>query len=139
MVRPCFLVIDKQYPGTISARKLVIETALLNVLTAYSAEEAVQTLTRFPEVDGIVLDTEMHGTTCRQLIQRLRSIRSDIPVITVSPSGYEPCGDEQYHVSSYDPQQLLEQIRKVCEKEVNKASGEHASPAGSGGPNFASD
>ena len=48
MIRPCFLVIDKQYPGSISARKLVIETAMLNVITAYSAEEAVATLPASP-------------------------------------------------------------------------------------------
>lgn len=134
MTRPCFLVIDKQYPGSISARKLVIETALLNVLTAYSAEEAIQTLAQFPKVDGVVLDTEVHGMSCGQLIERLRSIRPDIPVITVSPSGYEPCGGEQYHVSSYDPQQLLEQIRQLCEKDVRKAAGELSHPAGSTDP-----
>lgn len=98
MVRPCFLVIDKQYPGSISARKLVIETALLNVITAYGAEEAIQTLARYPNVDGIVLDTEVQGMTCRQLIERLRSIRTHIPIVTVSPTGYEPCGGEQHHV-----------------------------------------
>jgi CheY-like chemotaxis protein len=139
MARPCFLVIDKQYPGNISARKLVIETALLNVITAYSAEESIETLTRFPRIDGIVLDTEIYGMTCRQLIDRLRAIRSDIPIITVSPSGYEPCGGEQYHVSSYDPQQLLEQIRQLCNKEVDKASHEHDNPAGSGGTNLKPD
>ena len=131
MVRPCFLVIDKQYPGSISARKLVIETALLNVITAYSAEEAVQTLARYPNVDGIVLDTEVHGASCRQLIERLRSIRAHIPIVTVSPTGYEPCGGEQHHVSSYDPQQLLEQIRQLCEKEIKTAAAGLDHPAGS--------
>ncbi len=46
MIRPCFLV---------------IETALLNVITPCSAEEAIATLTRFPAVDGAVLDTEVRG------------------------------------------------------------------------------
>ncbi|HEX4036753.1 MAG TPA: response regulator [Acidobacteriaceae bacterium] len=132
MIRPCFLVIDKQYPGSISARKLVIETALLNVLTAYSAEEAIQTLARYPNVDGIVLDTEVRGMTCRQLIDRLRSIRRDVPTVTVSPTGYEPCGGEQVHISSYDPQQLLEQIRQLCEKEINRVAREADHPAASG-------
>jgi len=81
MIRPCFLVIDKQFPGNISTRKLVIETALLNVITACSAEEAIGTLRRFPAVDGIVLDTEPRGMTCRDLIQRLRTVRSDLPII----------------------------------------------------------
>lgn len=70
MIRPCFLVIDKQYPGNISARRLVIETAMLNVVTACTAEEAVETLRRFPAVDGVVLDTEVRGMTCRELIGR---------------------------------------------------------------------
>ncbi len=45
---PCFLVVDKPDPGSIPARKLVIETAQLNVLTACSGEEALATLVRFP-------------------------------------------------------------------------------------------
>jgi len=128
MVRPCFLVIDKQFPGSISTRKLVIETALLNVITAYNAEEAVQTFTRFPAVDGIVLDTEVHGLPCDRLIERLRAIRHDVPVITVSPSGYEPCGGEQYHVSSYDPRDLLDQIQQICTKETERAAQQSDSP-----------
>jgi CheY-like chemotaxis protein len=131
MVRPCFLVIDKQYPGSISSRKLVIETAFLNVLTAYSAEEAIQTLVRFPNVDGIVLDTEVQGMGCRQLVDRLRSIRRDVPIITVSPSGYEPCGGEQHHVSSYNPRELLAQVQQICAKESNQAVRESSDFPGS--------
>lgn len=122
MVRPCFLVIDKQHPGSISTRKLVIETALLNVITAYSAEEAVAMLARFPAVDGIVLDTQVSGMTCQDLIRQLRSIRSEIPIISVSPSGNDPCGAEDFHVSSYDPQDLLEQLSRICPKETREAA-----------------
>jgi CheY-like chemotaxis protein len=129
MIRPCFLVVDKQYPGSISARKLVIETAMLNVITAYSAEEAVQVLNRFPKVDGAVIDTEVSGMSCAELIRQLRAIRPDLPVITVSPTGYEPCGGEQFHVSSYDPQDLLEQLQAVCPKEIRrKAEESNSSP-----------
>lgn len=109
-------MIDNQYPGSISTRKLVIETAQLNVITAYSAHEAIELLARFSSVDGIVLDTEMADIPCRRLIERLRQIRSDIPIITVSPTGHDKCDGEQYHVSSYDPQALLEQLRQVCGK-----------------------
>jgi response regulator RpfG family c-di-GMP phosphodiesterase len=128
MIRPCFLVIDKQYPGTISARKLVIETALLNVITAYSAEEAIGTLQRFPGVDGIVLDTEVKGMTCPDLIQRLRAVRSGLPIVTVSPTGHDPCGAEDFHVSSYDPQDLLEQLNHICPKETREAAEESDFP-----------
>ena len=111
-------MIDNQYPGNISTRKLVIETALLNVVTAYSAEEAIQTLARFPNVNGIVLDSEAKGMSCRELIDRLRAIRREIPIVTVSPSGYDACGGEQYHCSSYDPQELLAQLQKICPRET---------------------
>lgn len=103
----------------------------MNVLTAYSAEEAVQTLERFPNVDGIVLDSEVYGTSCKELIDKLRTMRQDIPVITVSPRGDDPCGGEQHHVSSYDPQDLLEQLHKLCPQEMDtldqkkKSSGGH--------------
>ncbi|HUA93611.1 MAG TPA: response regulator [Terracidiphilus sp.] len=129
--RPCFLVIDKQYPGNISTRKLVIETALLNVITAYSASEAIATLDRFPKVDGIVLDTEVYGMPCRQLIGELRKVRHNIPIVTVSPSGHSRCDGEEYHVSSYDPQDLLEQLQHICSKETRKAAEGTDFPPGS--------
>jgi CheY-like chemotaxis protein len=128
VIRPCFLVVDKQYPGSISARKLVIETAMLNVITAYSAEEGIEILGRFPRVDGVVIDTEVRGMTCEELILGLRGIRPEIPIITVSPSGHDPCGGEQYHVSSYDPQDLLEQLQVLCPKEVRRQAEESSEP-----------
>ena len=127
MTRPCFLVIDNQYPGSISARKLVIETAQLNVISAYSAHEALELFTRFPDVDGIVLDTEIAGISCRKLIEKLREIRSDIPVVTVSPSGQDKCNGEQYHISSYDPQALLDQLRHIAGHKVRQAIKENES------------
>lgn len=48
MTRPCFLVIECEYPGNISARKLVIETAKMNVISCYSCAEGIATLRRFP-------------------------------------------------------------------------------------------
>lgn len=59
MTRPCFLVVDREHSGSISTRKLVIETAKFNVITAYSSDEAIDTLRRFPAVSGIVLDAGM--------------------------------------------------------------------------------
>jgi CheY-like chemotaxis protein len=100
----------------------------LNVITAYSVEEAIGMLARFPAVDGIVLDTEVKGITCRELIRRLRAVRSDLPIVTVSPSGHDPCGAEDFHVSSYDPQDLLEQLNRICPKETREATEESDFP-----------
>lgn len=112
-MRPCFLVVDNEYPGSISTRKLVLESAKLNVLTAYTDEEAIHTLERFPNVDGVVLDTQLKGRPCAELIAQLRNREVPVPIITVSPSGHDPCGGEQYHVSTFDPKQLLEAVKKI--------------------------
>jgi len=119
-MRPCFLVVDNEYPGSISTRKLVLESAKVNVITAYSPEEAIRTLDRFPNLDGIVLDTQIQGRSCGELVKQLRSKHRRIPVVTVSPGGQDPCGDEQYHVSNFDPKQLLETLHKIRPSEMNE-------------------
>lgn len=113
-MRPCFLVLDQEYPGSISTRKLVIETAKLNVITAYSADEALETLSRFPNVNGVVVDTQLGRRTCEEFIDEMLRIRKDIPIVTVSPGGNAPCGKETYHVSNFDPRRLLDVLQEIC-------------------------
>lgn len=60
-MRPCFIILDQEFPGSISSRKLVIESAKLNVITAYSPREAIETLERYPRVDGVVVNAQMEG------------------------------------------------------------------------------
>lgn len=132
-MRPCFLVVDNEYPGSISARKLVLESAKLNVLTAYTADEALRTVQRFPNIDGIVLDTQLKGRSCAELIEQLRVVQTNMPIITVSPTGHDPCGGEQYHVSNFDPKRLLEIIQKISPSGMSyvvKRENEIASDAG---------
>jgi DNA-binding NtrC family response regulator len=118
LTRPCFLVLDQEYPGTISTRKLVIETEKLNVITAYGADEALDTFSRFPNVDGVVFDTELGRKNCEQFIDEILKVRPDIPIVTVSPGGNNPCGRERYHVSSFDPRRLLDVLQDICGKDM---------------------
>jgi CheY-like chemotaxis protein len=119
-MRPCFLVVEPEHAANISVRKLVIESAKCNVITAYSVEEAVTALQRFPNVDGIVLDAQMDGQPCKELIGRFRATNDKVPIVTVSPNGEFPCGAEEYHVSGYDPRQLLDALDKICPDEMRK-------------------
>ena len=113
MIRPCFLVIDRQYMGNISTRKLVIETAKLNVLTAYSGAEAIETLKRFPNLDGVVTDTGIDDMPFDDLVRSLKAIRPDIPIVAISTpsSGYSRLAD--YHLESFEPARLLELLKKL--------------------------
>ncbi len=119
-MRPCFLVVDNEYPGSISTRKLVLESAKLNVITAHSPEEAVSTLKRFPNIDGVVLDTQLQGRPCTEVVKQIRSQHAEIPIVTVSPGGQDPCGGEQFHVSNFDPKLLLDALHKIRPNAMNK-------------------
>ena len=113
MLRPCFLVIDREQFGSISTRKLVIETAKFNVLTAYSSAEALETLKKFPNVDGVVLDAGLKDIPCSQLVTLLTQFRSDLPIVVVGNSERHPCAGSVQRLESFDPKQLLAVLQKI--------------------------
>jgi CheY-like chemotaxis protein len=114
VTRPCFLIIDREYPSSISTRKLVVESAKFNVITAYSPGEAVETLRRFSAVDGVVMDAETEGISCEALIELLRTVRQDVPIVTIAPGGNLRCEGAQYSVDSHDPKHLIETLQRLC-------------------------
>lgn len=118
MVRPCFLVIDREFPGSISTRKLVIETAKFNVITAYSADEALETLQQFPAIHGVVLDAEIYGMSCEALVKGLKEIKPGISIVVICGPGDDVCLGTDYQVESLDPRTLLETLRKLNPREV---------------------
>jgi CheY-like chemotaxis protein len=108
MVRPCFLVIDPEFPGSISTRKLVIETAKFNVLTAYSGREAIETLRLYPALDGAVLDESIRDIACQDVVTALKAIKPAIPIIAIASPRADHCPGADYHLESFDPRKLLE-------------------------------
>jgi response regulator RpfG family c-di-GMP phosphodiesterase len=117
MFRPCFLVIDQEFPGSISTRKLVLETAKYNVLTAYSSREALQLLERFPKVDGVVLNASGHEEECVPLIAKFRALSPGIRIILTSGRDVVDCGPVDLHLDSYDPRKLLSSLAKMFPEE----------------------
>lgn len=113
MVRPCFLVVDQEHANSISTRKLVIETAKLNVITAYDGAEAILTLEKFPRVDGVVLDAGIRDIACDDLVVRLKGIRADLPIIVVGRPGAAHCPSADHFLESFDPRRLLDLLEKL--------------------------
>lgn len=113
MIRPCYLVIDREYSGSISTRKLVIETGKFNVITAYSSPEAIETFREFPRVNGIVLDAKMPDMPCGELIGLLRAIRDDVPIIVIHAPGSPECQGANHHLETFDPASLLQLLKKL--------------------------
>lgn len=111
-------MIDREFPGSISTRKLVIETAKFNVLTAYSADEALDTLKQFPAIHAVVLDAEIYGTSCTALTKELKLVKPGIPIVVISGPGDDECHGADYQVESLDPRKLLQALQKLNPAEV---------------------
>lgn len=113
MVRPCFLVIDREYAGSISTRKLVIETAKLNVITAYSGLEALETLERFPAMDGVVMDAGVPDMSCADVISELKKIKPSIPVVVIGTPRNQHCDGAEHYLDSFEPAKLLSLLARL--------------------------
>jgi CheY-like chemotaxis protein len=113
MTRPCFLVVDREYASSISTRKLVIETAKLNVITSYSSAEAIETLRRFPAVDGVVMDASLSDMHCDDLARALKAIKPSIVIIAISGPARDYCEGADHHLDTFDPARLLELLKEI--------------------------
>jgi DNA-binding response OmpR family regulator len=117
MIRPCFLVIDREFPGSISTRKLVIETAKFNVLTAYSGREALELFRRFPAVSGVVLDGGLDDLSCGDIAREIKRLHPSIPIILIAAPGMVECPDADYVLETFDPAKLLDTLRRLKPEE----------------------
>ena len=124
MLRPCFLVIDKEYSGSISTRKLIIETAKFNVITAYSGAEAIETLAVFPAMNGIVLDAGIEDIPAAELCKRLKEIAPGVPIVLIGRPGKDRVPQADQYVESFDPAAVL-QILKSLEPQKAAAIAQH--------------
>jgi DNA-binding NtrC family response regulator len=123
MIRPCFLVIDREYPGSISTRKLVIETAKFNVITAYSGSESLDTLRMFPAISGVVLDGDLRDIPCEVVAKSLKEIKPGIPIVVITGPHEDTCPSADHHLESFDPKQLLailQNLQPVAHAEIEK-------------------
>ena len=114
MERPCFIVVDREFPGSISARKLVIETAKFNVITAYDGAEALNCLRRFPKVDGVVVNADMADEEeSKKLVDDLRGIVPNLDVIVISAGARVRHDRTEHAVDSLNPKELLECLQSL--------------------------
>jgi DNA-binding response OmpR family regulator len=123
MIRPCFLVVDREFPSSISTRKLVIETAKFNVLTAYSGVEALEVFQRFPAISGVVLDSGLKDVTCHKIAQTIKASQPAMPVIVIASPGAEDCPEADFVLKSFEPAKLLETLKGLqpsASKEIEK-------------------
>ena len=120
MPRAVFLVIEDENPEGLSTRKLVLETAKHNVLTAHSGAEGLEIFERHP-VDAVVIHSSITDVPCREVIKRVKQKRPDLKVIIVAPSATYKCSGADMVLPSHEPDKLLHALQHIV-------GNEHARP-----------
>lgn len=112
MPRPIFIIAEPEPEQALSARKLVIETAKFNVVTAHSAKELMDSVALFPNVDAVIIHTSLKGGAAPRLVKQVKGKYPKMPVILLSPSANGAKGAD-HAVSSHDPQELVNLLREL--------------------------
>ncbi len=107
-------MIDREHAGSLSTRKLVIETAKSNVITAYSGREGIEALARFPAVDAIVVDAAVSDIPCAELVSTLKKMQPAIPVVVIGTPSHPDCDGADHFLDSFEPARLLALLAGWC-------------------------
>ncbi len=108
--RPAFLIVEVEPREGISVRKLVLETAKYNVLTAYSGKEGLAMLKRFPAVSAVVVHSELQDLPTSKIVRGMKAERPTVPVYVLVPNPSMSCPEADRVLSSYEPQTLLNEL-----------------------------
>jgi CheY-like chemotaxis protein len=82
------LCIDDHWKGLI-ARKMLLEKNGYEVIEASGADEGMK-LFRSRNVDAVVLDYQMPGTSGDQIAEKMKSINAQVPIMLLSSYGPLP-------------------------------------------------
>jgi hypothetical protein len=82
------------------------------VITAYSVEEAIETLATFLKVHAVVLHASIcKNVECDQIIAQVKKHSPRMLVITLSPTEGLKYKGSDHNISSHEPQELLNLLR----------------------------
>ena len=106
MTELVILMLETEQPEGLSARKLVVETAKHNVITAYCPSTGLDLLRRFPAVNAVLV----HSALIDQrptLLSEVRDIAPHARTIVACPTQHAIFEQADWVVDSHQPQQLL--------------------------------
>jgi DNA-binding NtrC family response regulator len=114
-MRPALLVAEHEPDSALSTRKLVLETAKFNVVTAHSMPEAEETIGLMAPGLAALIVTSTLGPEddCSTLAKAFKKTKPDSPVIYLSPTGFQHCRWADHQLSTYEPDKLLSLIRDL--------------------------
>jgi hypothetical protein len=111
------LMIEPEQPEALSARKLVVETAKHNVITAYDAVVGMGLLRRFPNVDLVLVHVHcLHKHP--QLLKEIKDFLPRIPLAVASPSGLSRFPEADFILDSHRPDAIVDLLAGPLQADV---------------------
>lgn len=108
-----FLIIESERTDGLSTRKLLLESAKHNVVTAYSGKEGVEMYRRFPNVDVVCIEAELKDLKGASIAGSVRKIDPKVRIIGLSPRLAARCEWADKTIDSHDPSALLEVLEEM--------------------------
>lgn len=105
-------MLEDEQPEGLSARKLVVETAKHNVLTAYTLSTGLDLLNRFPNVDMILVHARLLEED-PDLLRQVKTVCPHKPIIFATPFAAETYPEVSYVVDSHRPHDLLKLLHSA--------------------------
>ena len=112
-LRPSFILVEPEPEQALSSRKLVLETAKLNVITAHRGKEAFEMMKLFPNVDAVIAHSQLRDVPCEELFQTSKRENPDRATIYLNAAHAFTCEGADHTVSSHDPEALLYLLRQL--------------------------
>jgi CheY-like chemotaxis protein len=111
--RLAFLVVEAEPVQGLSTRKLLLESAKHNVITAYSPQEGVVMFQRFPHVDAVAVDGGFGEAACAELAKTLKKQKKNVKIVAFIPNVGGQCDWADETISSHDPAGLLSLLQEM--------------------------
>jgi DNA-binding response OmpR family regulator len=114
MARATFILVEPEPDQALSSRKLVLETAKFNVITAYTAQEGLEMLALFPKADAVIVHSQIKDIPCEELFGRSKRDNSKRTTIYLNAAAHQfSCHGADHTVSSHDPEALMHLLREM--------------------------
>ncbi|HWG39993.1 MAG TPA: response regulator [Candidatus Acidoferrales bacterium] len=107
------MVIESERTDGLSTRKLLLESAKHNVVTAYSGKEGVEMYKRFPNVDAVCIEAELPDLKSSAVAESIRKLNPKVRIVGLSPRLAGLCKWADKTIDSHDPNALLEVLEEM--------------------------
>jgi DNA-binding response OmpR family regulator len=113
MPRPTLLVAEPEPTQALSVRKLVLETAKYNVITAHSTREGLDLFQLFPNISIAVLVGGSGEIDCDAIAKAIKAATTKVPIIFLNMRIGAMCRNADHSLASGEPEKLLDLVRSL--------------------------